>query len=222
MISMARKDLTPALMSVLLLLGIVALAIVRQWRIPNLWVEYPVNLDTVFASLYALWILVETPVAKRDLSTEGKTTSDFATCQIYAFAQAFTFLSALWFPPVWRAPNAAHFVGFSIFLLGVCYRLWAIRTLGQFYSHRVRILSQHRIVSSGPYRFTRHPAYAGMIILSAGVTIYFLNWVTLCIFVFALVPAIVLRIGIEERVLFGIEGYPEFAKRRKRLFPLVW
>jgi protein-S-isoprenylcysteine O-methyltransferase Ste14 len=222
MIDMGRKDLTPALMSVLLLLGIVALAIVRQWRIPNLWVEYPVNLDTVFASLYALWILVETPVAKRDLSTEGKTTSDFATCQIYAFAQAFTFLSALWFPPVWRAPNAAHFVGFSIFLLGVCYRLWAIRTLGQFYSHRVRILSQHRIVSSGPYRFTRHPAYAGMIILSAGVTIYFLNWVTLCIFVFALVPAIVLRIGIEERVLFGIEGYPEFAKRRKRLFPLVW
>ena len=222
MISMARKDLTPALMSVLLLLGIVALAIVRQWRTPNLWVEYPVNLDTVFASLYALWILVETPVAKRDLSTEGKTTSDFATCQIYAFAQAVTFLSALWFPPVWRAPNAAHFVGFSIFLLGVCYRLWAIWTLGQFYSHRVRILSQHRIVSSGPYRFTRHPAYAGMIILSAGVTIYFLNWVTLCIFVFALVPAIVLRIGIEERVLFGIEGYPEFAKRRKRLFPLVW
>ena len=222
MIAMERKDLTPAIMAFLLLVAIVALAIVRQWRIPNLWVKYPVNLDTVFASLYAVWILVETPVAKRDLSTEGKTTSDFATCQIYAFAQAFTFLSALWFPPVWRAPNAAHFVGFSIFLLGVCYRLWAIRTLGQFYSHRVRILSQHRIVSSGPYRFTRHPAYAGMIILSAGVTIYFLNWVTLCIFVFALVPAIVLRIGIEERVLFGIEGYPEFAKRRKRLFPLVW
>ena len=219
---MERKDLTPAIMSFLLLLAIVALAIVRQSRIPNLRVEYPVSLDTVFVGLYALWILVETPVAKRDLSTEGKTTSDFATCQIYAFAQAVTFLSALWFPSVWRAPNAAHFVGFSIFLLGVCYRLWAIRTLGEFYSHRVRILSQHRIVSSGPYRFTRHPAYAGMIILSAGVTIYFLNWVTLCIFVFALVPAIVLRIGIEERVLFGIEGYPEFAKRRKRLFPLVW
>jgi len=51
MISVARKDLTPALMSFLLLLGIVALADVRHWRIPNLWVEYPVNLDIVFASL---------------------------------------------------------------------------------------------------------------------------------------------------------------------------
>jgi protein-S-isoprenylcysteine O-methyltransferase Ste14 len=222
MIVMKRKDLTPALMSVLLLLGIVALALVRHWRIPNLWVKYPVNLDTVFACLYVLWILLETPIAKRDLSTEGKRTSDFATCQIYAFGQAFTFLSALWFPSVWRAPNAAHFVGLSIFLLGVCYRLWAIWTLGQFYSHRVRTLSQHRILSSGSYRFTRHPAYAGMIILNAGVTIYFLNWVTWCIFLFALVPAIVLRIVIEERVLFGIEGYSDFAKKRKRLFPLVW
>jgi protein-S-isoprenylcysteine O-methyltransferase Ste14 len=221
-VKMDRKDFTPALMSFLLLLGIVALAIVRQWRIPNLWVEYPVNLDTVFAGLYALWIFAETPVAKRDLSTEGKRTSDSATCQVYAFGQAFTFLSALWSPSVWREPNAAHFLGFSIFLLGVCYRLWAIWTLGQFYSHRVRTLPEHRIVSSGPYRLTRHPAYAGMILLNAGVVLYFLNWVTLCIFVFALVPAIVLRIGIEERVLFGIEGYPEFAKRRKRLFPLVW
>jgi protein-S-isoprenylcysteine O-methyltransferase Ste14 len=222
MISMGRKDLTPALMSVLLLLGIMVLAVLRHWRVPNLWVGYPVNLDAVFAGLYILWILVETPIAKRDLSTEGKTTSDFATCQIYAMGQALTYLSALWFPSVWRAPTAAHLAGLIIFLAGVCYRLWAIWTLGQFYSHRVRTLPEHRIVSSGPYRLTRHPAYAGMILLNAGVVLYFLNWVTLCIFVFALVPAIVLRIGIEESVLFGIEGYPEFAKRRKRLFPLVW
>ena len=222
MIAMERKDLTPAIMAFLLLVAIVALAIVRQWRIPNLWVEYPVNLDTVFAGLYALWILVETPVAKRDLSTEGKTTTDLATCQVYAFGQAFTFLSALWSPSVWRAPNAAYFLGLSIFLLGVFYRLWAIWTLGQFYSHRVRTLSRHRIVSSGPYRFTMHPAYAGMIVLNAGVVIYFLNCVTLSVFLFALVPAIVLRIVVEERVLFGIEGYSDFAKRRKRLFPWVW
>lgn len=76
MIDMGRKDLTPALMSVLLLLGIMVLAALKHWRIPNLWIGYPVNLDTVFASLYILWILVETPIARRDLSTEGKTTND--------------------------------------------------------------------------------------------------------------------------------------------------
>jgi protein-S-isoprenylcysteine O-methyltransferase Ste14 len=220
--AMNRKDLTPALMSFFLLLGIGALAIARHWRITNLWVEYPVNLDTLFISFYVLWILVETPIAKRDVSLEGKTTSDFATCQIYAFGQAFTFLSALWFPSVWRVPNVAHFIGTGLFLLGAGYRLWAIRTLGLFYSHKVRKLAQHRIVDSGPYRFTRHPAYAGMILANAGVSIYFLNWVTMCAFLFALVPSILLRISIEERMLFGIEGYSEFAKKRKRLFPAVW
>jgi protein-S-isoprenylcysteine O-methyltransferase Ste14 len=111
-------------------------------------------------------------VEQRDFGAEGKTTSDFATCQIYAMGQALTFLSALWFPSVWRAPNAAQVAGLILFLAGVSYRLWAIWTLG--------------------------------------------------LFLFALVPAIVLRIAIEERVLFGSEGYPEFARKRKRLFPLVW
>jgi hypothetical protein len=38
----------------------------------------------------------------------------------------------------------------------------------------------------------------------------------------ALAPAIVLRIAIGERVLFAIEGYSDFAKGRKRLFPWIW
>lgn len=221
-VKMERKDFTPALMSLILLLAIAALALVRHSRMPNLWAGHPANLDDVFAGLYVLWILAETPIARRDFGTEGKTTSDFATCQIYAMGQALTFLSALWFPSLWRAPNAAHVAGLILFLAGVCYRLWAIWTLGKFYSHRVRTLPDHRIVSSGPYRLTRHPAYSGMILLNAGVVLYFLNWVTLGLFLIALLPAIVLRIAIEERVLFGIEGYPEFARKRKRLFPLVW
>jgi protein-S-isoprenylcysteine O-methyltransferase Ste14 len=219
---MNRKDFTPAVMSLILLLGIIMLALVRYWQIPSIWTEYPVNLDTLFVSFYVSWLLVEAPIAKKDVNTEGKRTSDFGSCQIYAFAQAFMFLSALWFPSVWHAPNIAHFVGISMFLFGICYRLWAIRTLGQFYSHRVRTVTQHRIVDSGPYLFIRHPAYAGMIIANAGVCIYFLNWVTLCVFLFALVPAIVLRIRIEERMLFGIEEYSDFAKNRKRLFPRIW
>ena len=219
---MKSKDFTPLIMWFCLLTGIIVLAFIRPSRMMGVWNEYPVNFDTVFIGLYIVWMLIELRVSRKDVNTEGKRTSDFATCQIYGFGQALTFLTALWFPSVWRVPNVAHFVGISIFLFGVCYRLWAIRTLGQFYSHRVRTVAQHQIVVSGPYRFTRHPAYAGMIIANAGISMYFFNWVTLCVFLFILVPAILLRIVIEERTLFGIEGYSEFAKKRKRLFPAVW
>jgi len=38
-------------------------------------------------------------------------------------------------------------------------------------------------------------------------------------FLFALLPSIILRIFTEEKMLFGIEGYSDFAEKRKRLFP---
>ncbi|MBU1712669.1 MAG: isoprenylcysteine carboxylmethyltransferase family protein [Proteobacteria bacterium] len=205
-----------------LVAAIIVVAFIRLSRISGVWDKYPVNLETIFISLYILWMIIELRVSKKDVNTEGKKTSDFASCQMYGLGQALTFLSALWFPSVWHAPNTAHFIGICLFFLSVCYRLWAIHTLGQFYSHRVRTVTQHQIVDSGPYRFTRHPAYAGMIIANTGISLYFFNWVTISVFLFILVPAILLRIVIEEKTLFGIEGYSEFAKKRKRLFPAIW
>lgn len=219
---MKRKDFTPLIMWFILFAAIIVLAFIRLSRNFNVWDEYPVHLDTIFISLYLLWMIIELRVSKKDVNTEGKKTSDFMTCQLYGLGQALTILTALWFPSVWRMQNIAHFIGTIIFTFGVCYRFWAIRTLGQFYSHRVRTTAQHKIVTSGPYRFTRHPAYAGMIIANVGICIYFFNWVTICVFLFMLVPAIFLRIVIEERTLFRIEGYAEFSKKRKRLFPAVW
>jgi protein-S-isoprenylcysteine O-methyltransferase Ste14 len=219
---MKNKDFKPLILWFCLVTGIIVIAFIRPGRMVGVWNEYQVNFDTAFISFYILWMLVELRVSKKDVNTEGKKISDLATCQLYGFGQALTVLTVLWFPSVWRVPNVAHIVGISIFLLGVCYRLWAIRTLGQFYSHRVQTVAQHRIVATGPYRFTRHPAYAGMILANAGISMYFFNWVTICVFLFMLVPAILLRIAIEERTLFAIDGYSEFAKKRKRLFPAVW
>ena len=219
---MKGKDFTPLIMGLVLVTGIIVLAFIRLSRISGVWDESPVNFDAIFIGFYILWLIIELRVSKKDVNTEDKKTSDFMTCQLYGVGQALTFLTALWYPSVWRLPNAAHFVGIGIFLLGVSYRLWAIQTLGLFYSHRVRTVSQHQIVVSGPYRFTRHPAYAGMILANAGISMYFFNWVTICVFLLILVPAILLRIVIEEKTLFTIEGYSEFAKKRKRLFPAVW
>jgi protein-S-isoprenylcysteine O-methyltransferase Ste14 len=222
MILAKRKDYIPLVMWFCLLTGIITIAFIRSSRAIGVWNQGSFNWDTVFISLYILWMVVELRVTKKDISTEGKKTSDFATCQLYGTAQALTFLTALWFPSVWRVPNAAHLVGLAVFILGACYRLWAIRTLGRFYSHRVRTMAYHKIVDTGPYRLTRHPAYAGMIIANAGISIYFFNLVTICVFLLLLLPAILIRIIIEEKTLLGIDGYAEFAKKRKRLFPVIW
>ncbi len=222
MVSTQRKDYIPLVMWLCLFAGIVAIALIRSNRAIGVWGQGPINWDTVFIGLYLLWMVIEFRVTKRDVSTEGKKTSDFATCQLYGTGQALTFLTAIWFPSAWKVPNPAHLVGLLVFISGACYRLWAIRTLGPFYSHRVRVVAQHKIVDTGPYRFTRHPAYAGMIIANTGVCVYFFNWVTLCLFLLFLLPMIIVRIVFEERTLYGIEGYAAFAEKRKRLFPAIW
>jgi protein-S-isoprenylcysteine O-methyltransferase Ste14 len=215
-----RKDYKPLIMWFILFSGILVLAFTRPGRTEGVWNDKFFNCDTLFIFLYLLWMVIELRVTRRDIRTEGKKISDYATCQLYGTGQLLTILTALWLPSVWSVPNAAHIAGLSVFVLGACYRLWAVRTLGRYYSHRVQITAQHRIVATGPYRFTRHPAYAGMIVANAGICIYFFNMVTVCVFLFLLVPAILLRIVIEEKTLFGIEGYAEFAEKRKRLFPL--
>ena len=187
----------------------------------GVWTEYVVNFDIVFASAYVFWMLLELKVARKEID-QGKQTSDFGTCELYAMGQGLTFLSALWFDSVWTTPGVVHFLGIFAFVVGVWYRLWAIRTLGRYYSHIVRRVSEHRIIDSGPYRFTRHPAYAGMIFANLGIVIYFFNWVTLGIFLGLLMPAIFLRILVEEKTLFTIKGYADFSKNRKRVFPPLW
>ena len=105
---------------------------------------------------------------------------------------------------------------------GLIFRGWAIITLGRYYSHKVRKMEKHAIITTGPYHYVRHPAYTGMFFANAGIVLFFLNVATILIFLLVLMPAIIVRIVAEEKTLYQIEGYPEFARSRKRLIPPLW
>jgi protein-S-isoprenylcysteine O-methyltransferase Ste14 len=214
------RNATPLILSILLiaLIGILTLYRVTHQTI---WINSIVNFDVVFASVYLAWILIESKISKEELN-KGKRTSDYGTCELYAIGQAAVFLSALWVTSAWHSPNLFHLLGFILFLGGGAYRLWAIKTLGKYYSHIVREVDAHKIVDSGPYRHIRHPAYAGMILANLGIVIFFFNLITLILFLLILIPAIILRILIEEKTLFRISGYGKFAQNRQRLIPGIW
>ena len=125
-----KRDITPLIMWLVLFVGIIVLSFIRLNRLFDNSNEYPIYLDIIFIGLYLLWMIIELRVTKKDVYTEGKKTYDFMTCQLYGGGQALTILTAFWIQPVWRLQSTAHFVGISIFLLGVCYRLWAIRKIG--------------------------------------------------------------------------------------------
>lgn len=175
----------------------------------------------LFIGSYLLWILLEFKTAKSE-TQKGTRTADFGTCEVYALGRMLTLLSGLLFYNEWAELTPRHIIAYALFIAGFSFRLYAIHTLGRYYSHIVRKVEGHRIISSGPYRLLRHPAYTGMILANLGVALFFFNPVTVCIYAGILIPAIIIRIRIEERTLYEIEGYESYARHRKRIIPFIW
>ena len=81
---------------------------------------------------------------------------------------------------------------------------------------------QH-VITTGPYRFVRHPMYAGAILLFVGTPLLLGSWYGL-IGAAIIMALFCVRITIEERTLRAeLEGYTEYAAGVPyRLIPGVW
>jgi protein-S-isoprenylcysteine O-methyltransferase Ste14 len=185
--------------------------------------------------VYAIWIASELRITASELGREA--TTDRGTCESYAIARGLTMLAALAFDPMWTELNAWVLFGCAVFLAGIALRGFAIHTLGKNYSHRVRHPQAknsvdaktgansepvYDIVSNGPYRFVRHPAYSGMVLAHVGIVIVFFNWFVLLALGAIFLPALIRRIRVEETHLLDIPAYRTFATGRARLVPGVW
>jgi len=79
------------------------------------------------------------------------------------------------------------------------------------------------VVTSGPYRYVRHPMYATMFLFLPGSALLLGSWwgLLLCLVILGL---LVWRTTLEDRMLKNeLAGYDEYARQvRYRLIPRVW
>ncbi|MER8072819.1 isoprenylcysteine carboxylmethyltransferase family protein [Streptomyces sp. NPDC094034] len=177
-------------------------------------------LPAVMIGVYLCWVLLEARITFRT-ARMGDTEDDHGTEILYGLSRFATVLAALYGPLPDGTPLSA--TGPLLLLLaGIALRLVSIRTLGAFYSHRVRKDADHRVATSGPYRLLRHPAYAGMLLAHVGLVGYFLNPFSVALLLLLFVPAVVRRISVEEKVMSTVVGYRDFMAGRKRLVPFLW
>ena len=118
-------------------------------------------------------------------------------------------------------PPAVQYAGLVLILAGLGLREWAIVKLGRFFSRTVRIESGHRLITDGPYRRIRHPAYTGMVLIFVGIALALGTWAGAAAALAIMLAATMYRITVEEEVLvasFGDE-YRDYMRSTWRLFP---
>lgn len=126
----------------------------------------------------------------------------------------------------WTSPFSlpVKLVSLVVILLGFLLGSWAL-VENRFFSGVVRIQKDrgHRVVSTGPYRFLRHPGYAGALWTYLALP-FLLDSIWAFIPAVLLVGVLVLRTALEDRTLQEeLPGYREYVlQTRYRLIPGIW
>jgi protein-S-isoprenylcysteine O-methyltransferase Ste14 len=113
-------------------------------------------------------------------------------------------------------------IGVVITAAGMAFLVWGRQHLGSNWSQIVSAKEGHELVTSGPYRYVRHPMYTGGLVACIGSVI-----VAGGPFVFLLVVLSAIffwRVRAEDRLMARqFPGqFPAYAARTKALIPFVW
>lgn len=130
--------------------------------------------------------------------------------------------------PRWMAwsslpiPVGLRWAGVVLGTLTAMLLAWTFRTLGKNLTDTVVTRREHTLVTSGPYRWVRHPFYVAFALATTANSLVAANW-----YLFACGAAafalLVLRTRTEERKLlerFG-DAYAQYIERTGRFFPRI-
>jgi protein-S-isoprenylcysteine O-methyltransferase Ste14 len=105
-------------------------------------------------------------------------------------------------------------LGFTAAVCGMFVSSWARIVLGRYWSDKVIVQTEHRLVLSGPYSYMRHPIYSGVLLAVIGTALVLGQVRGLVAFAVLLVNYTI-KAKREERIL-GERFGPEFETHLRR------
>jgi protein-S-isoprenylcysteine O-methyltransferase Ste14 len=136
-------------------------------------------------------------------------------------AYPLAFVKAWTFPQSWQLP--LFVVGVLMIVLGSMLRRYCWRTLGEYFTGDVRARPDQRVISSGPYRWVRHPSYTAGMVMFIGIGLALGSWASFALLTIATIATYSYRVAVEERALLETIGEPygSYMKERKRFIPYI-
>jgi protein-S-isoprenylcysteine O-methyltransferase Ste14 len=131
------------------------------------------------------------------------------------------------FQPNWLSfaslplPLWIRWVGVGISLSGFALLQWAQTTLGKNWSDTPRMMREQTLVTSGPYRWIRHPIYTAFLLILSSTFFVSANWLIGISWTGMTILEIAARIHFEESLMIEYFGdqYNTYMKKTGRLLP---
>ncbi len=121
-------------------------------------------------------------------------------------------------------PDSLAIAGAGTLITGLSlgFAAWARKHLGGYWSARVTLKENHKLIQTGPYKYVRHPIYTGMIFAVVGTAITVGKWRGVLALVI-LTLACVRKLLIEEKYLLGHLGkeYKDYRQGTRALVPFI-
>lgn len=110
-------------------------------------------------------------------------------------------------------------VCFLIFVGANVVRWWVIRTLGEHWNVQVMNSTGLGVITSGPFRYVRHPNYAAVFLEMLVLPLIHTAWITALLGSAAHVLVLSQRLATEEKVLFSDAHYRDAMSGKPRFLP---
>lgn len=107
----------------------------------------------------------------------------------------------------------------SLVLAAKALKFWAISALGSFWTMKVLIVPGSQTVTSGPYRWIRHPNYIAVVTESVALPLMGKAYITAICVTVVFSCLLYLRIRAEERALMQYTDYSKTMAAKRRFIP---
>ncbi|EAY11830.1 hypothetical protein TVAG_459020 [Trichomonas vaginalis G3] len=134
----------------------------------------------------------------------------------FSFGAIEYLVECYFFPYKCTFSNVFIYIGLSLIAIGLTIRFTAIIQAGKSFTHLIAYYKrpEHKLITTGIYKYIRHPSYLGYLIFAVGTQIYLTNVISPI--GFYIVLYLFFKDRIREEEIYLVEMFPEYAAYRAR------
>jgi protein-S-isoprenylcysteine O-methyltransferase Ste14 len=188
--------------------------------------------DVIFVVMLVASIIIRAPYDKENRKSK---TTESRFDSLERAALLFAVSGAILIPLLYLVTPVLNFANYTvnpwqciagtILIIPSMWLFWrSHKDLGRQFSPKLEIKESHQLITSGVYKYVRHPMYTAVLFISLSQLLLIGNWIAGPAYFIGFTFLYLVRVKREEELMlqqFG-EGYAIYMKKTNRLFPGIF